>query len=228
MEREIRNRKTDENEFSKMRERTLAQWPTGREVIFDEAVEYQKNLPDSKNMMKVTGQLHDEGRTVVFPRAGTALVEDSISLYRKLEETGVPYLPVTTDSYTRTLQFARIEEALTETRRTGRKVLNGYPLVNHGVKETRKVVEAVAAGAFDPRMSYKAQPLGCEIAFASGMTGMAAGGFISFGAYEKNTPLAETLSASQYICRLMGAYADRGESERARAIRKPVRRSRPA
>jgi methylaspartate mutase epsilon subunit len=210
MDREIRNKKVDEDEFFRMRESVLAQWPTGGEVILDEAVEYQRKLPDSKNMMKVTQKLHDKGRTVVFPRAGTALVEDSISLYRKLEETGVPYLPVTTDSYTRTLQFTKIEEALVETRRTGKKVLNGYPLINHGVAQTRRIIESVDAGAFDPRMSHKAQPLGCEIAFASGMTGMAAGGFISFGAYEKETPLAETLAASQYICRLMGAYADRG------------------
>jgi methylaspartate mutase epsilon subunit len=210
MEPEVMNKKIDEGVFFEMRERVLAQWPTGKEVILDDAVEYQKMLPDSKNMMKVTQKLHEDGRTVVFPRAGTALVEESISLYRRLEETGVPYLPVTTDSYTRALQLKKIEEALDETRRTGRKVLNGYPLINHGVSETRRIIESVSAGAFDPRMSHKAQPLGSEIAFASGMTGMAAGGFISFGAYEKMTPLAETLSASRYICRLMGCYADRG------------------
>ena len=210
MEPMIRNKRMDEDVFLKMREPVLAQWPTGKEVDLDDAVEYQEKLPDSKNMMKITQQLHQEGKTVVFPRAGTALVEDSISLYRKLEETGVPYLPVTTDSYTRTLQFQKIEEALDETRRTGKKILNGYPIINHGVRQTRRIIESVRSGAFDPRMSYKAQPLGCEIAFASGMTGMASGGFISFGAYEKNATLEESLSASQYICRLMGYYADRG------------------
>jgi methylaspartate mutase epsilon subunit len=210
MEPKIRNKRIDEGVFLKMRERVLAQWPTGKEVDLDEAVEYQKKLPDAKNMTKITQKLHEEGRTVVFPRAGTALVEDSISLYRRLEETGVPYLPVTTDSYTRALQFKRIEEALEETRRTGRKILNGYPLINQGVKQTRRIIESVSAGAFDPRMSYKAQPLGSEIAFASGMTGMSSGGFISWGAYEKNATLEESLVSSQYICRLIGCYADRG------------------
>src|SRR5208337_1805481 len=124
----------------------LSLWPTGKEVDLDEAVAYQRNLPESKNFMKITEKLHKEGRTVVYPRAGTALVEDSISLYRKLEETGVPYLPVTTDSYTRLLQFKKVGDILEETRRTGKKLLNGYPLINHGVKETKKVTESVSTG----------------------------------------------------------------------------------
>jgi methylaspartate mutase epsilon subunit len=210
VEFKIRNKRIDEDVFLKLREPVLAQWPTGREVNLDEAIAYQKQLPDSKNMMKITGQLHDEGKTVVFPRAGTPVVEDAISLYRKLEQTGVPYLPVTTDSYTRTLQFHKIEEALAEIARTGRTILNGYPIINQGVKQTRRIVESVERGAFDPRMSTKAQCLGSEIAFASGMTGMSCGAFISFGAYEKNATLEESLSVSQYVTRLIGYYADRG------------------
>ena len=207
---EVRQKRIDEDRFLKMREHVLSLWPTGREVDLDEAVAYQKGLPDSKNFLKITRKLHEEGRTVVYPRAGTALVEEEISLCRKLEETGVPYIPVTTDSYTRLLQFKKIEDTLEEIKRTGKKLLNGYPLINHGVKNTRKVIESVTTGAFDPRMSYKAQPLGSEIAFASGMTGMSTGPFISWGAYEKNATLEEVMAASMYVQRLMGYYADRG------------------
>ncbi len=206
----LKNERIDEDVFLKMREPTLAQWPTGKEVDLEEAVAYQKTLPDSRSMLKITQKLHAEGRTAVYPRAGTALVEDSISLYRKLEETGVPFLPVTTDSYTRLLAFDRIEEALAETKRTGRLILNGYPIINHGVKQTRRVTESVKVGAFDPRMSHKAQRLGAEIAFAAGMTAMPTGAFISWGAYEKNATLEEVLATSQYLCRLIGYYADRG------------------
>lgn len=207
---EVKNKRIDEAEFLKMREKVLSLWPTGREVDLDEAVEYQKKLPDSKNFMKITQKLHEEGKTAVFPRAGTALVEDSISLYRKLEQSGVPYLPVTTDSYTRQLDFKKVDSALEETRRTGRKVLNGYPLINHGVKETRRVVESVSSGAFDPRISLKGYPLGAEIAIASGMTGISAGPFISWGAYEKTADISEALATYQYMHRLIGYYADRG------------------
>ena len=69
MEPKIRNRRIDEDVFLKMREPVLAQWPTGKEVNLDEAVEYQKKLPEGKNMMKITQQLHRGGKTVVFPRA---------------------------------------------------------------------------------------------------------------------------------------------------------------
>jgi methylaspartate mutase epsilon subunit len=210
MELKVRQKRIEEDEFLNMRKDALAMWPTGREVDLDEGVAYQKGLPESKNFMKITQKLHREGKTVVYPRAGTALVEDEISLCRKLEETGVPYIPVTTDSYTRLLHFKKVEDALEETRRTGNKLLNGYPLINHGVKETRRVVESVTVGAFDPRVSYKAQPLGAEIAFAAGMTGMSTGPFISWGAYEKNATLEEVTAHSQYVQRLMGYYADKG------------------
>jgi methylaspartate mutase epsilon subunit len=210
MKLEVRQKRIDEDQFLRMRKDVLSLWPTGKEVDLDEGIAYQKNLPESKNFLKITEKLHREGKTVVYPRAGTALVDEEISLCRKLEETGVPYIPVTTDSYTRLLQFKRIEDALEETRRTGKKLLNGYPLINHGVKETRKVIESVTTGAFDPRVSYKAQPLGSEIAFASGMTGMSTGPFISWGAYEKNATLEEVITASMYVQRLMGYYADKG------------------
>lgn len=210
MEPKIRQKRIDEDQFLKMREKVLSLWPTGKEVDLDEAVEYQKNLPDAKNFMKLTQKLHEQGRTVVFPRAGTALVEDQISLYKKLVESGVPYLPVTTDSYTRQLQFKKVDDALEETRRTGKKMLNGYPLINHGVKETRKIIESVDEGAFDPRLSLKSYPLASEIALASGMTGIAAGPFISWGAYEKTATLEESIATNQYVHRLIGYYADRG------------------
>lgn len=209
MEIKVRQKRIDEDRFLKMREDVLSLWPTGKEVDLDEGVAYQRNLPESKNFMKITEKLHREGRTVVYPRAGTALVEDEISLCRKLEERGVPYIPVTTDSYTRLLQFKRVDDVLEETRRTGKKLLNGYPLINHGVKKTRKVIESVTTGAFDPRVSYKAQPLASEIAFASGMTGMSTGPFISWGAYEKNATLEEVIAHSMYVQRLMGYYAER-------------------
>jgi methylaspartate mutase epsilon subunit len=204
------NKRLDEDQFLKMRGPVLALWPTGKEVDLDEAIEYQKSLPDSKKFLNITQRLHKEGRTVVFPRAGTGLVEDQISLYRKLVESGVPYLPVTTDSYTRLLELEKVEGILDEMKKTGKKLLNGYPLINHGVRQTRRIVESVDAGAFDPRLSLKSYPLASEIAFASGMTGIAAGPFISWAAYEKDATLEQSIATTQYVQRLMGYYADRG------------------
>ena len=210
METKLRNKRLDEREFLKMRAPFLAQWPTGREVDLDEAVEYQKRLPDSKNWHKVAQRLRQEGRTAIFPRAGTGLLEDQISLSKKLVESGVPFIPVTTDSYTRQLDFQKVDSILAEMKKTGRNLLNGYPIINYGVKQTRKIIESVDQGAFNPRLSLKSYPLATEISFAAGMTGIAASSFISWAAYEKDATLEQSLATNQYVHRLIGYYADRG------------------
>ncbi|HMQ71872.1 MAG TPA: hypothetical protein PKD25_05100, partial [Rubrivivax sp.] len=210
MKPEISNKRIDEADFLGRREKVLSQWPTGREVDLQDGIDYQKRLPASKNFLKIMQKLHQEGRTAIFPRAGTATIDDSISLYRRLEASGVPFMPVTTDSYTRAMDFKRVEAALEETQRTGRKILNGYPLINHGVHATRRVIESVQTGAFDPRMSLRSYPLGTEIGLAAGMTGFSAGAFISWGAYEKTADITDALASYQYMHRLIGYYAERG------------------
>jgi methylaspartate mutase epsilon subunit len=210
METKLQNKKLDEDEFLKMRGPFLAQWKTGAEVDLDEAVDYQKKLPDSKNWHKLAQKLHQEGRTAIFPRAGTGLLEDQISLSKKLEDSEVPFIPVTTDSYTRQLDFEKVDSILAEMRKTGRKLLNGYPIINYGVKQTRKIIESVQTGAFNPRLSLKSYPLATEISFAAGMTGIAACPFISWAAYEKDATLEKSMATNQYVHRLIGYYADRG------------------
>ena len=91
-------------------------------------------------------------------------------------------------------------------------MLNGYPLIAHGVKGGRRLVKSVDEGAFNPRLSRLSYPLASEIAIASGMTGLALSAFVSFGAYEKNCTLEESIQKCQYVARLMGYYAGRGVS----------------
>ncbi len=210
MKSEVTHGRIDDDTFMKMREKELAIWPTGKEVDLDEAVEYHRRLPETKNFCKVVQRLRREGRTVVFPRAGTPILEDEIELNRTLVESGVPLIPVTSDSYTRGLQLEKAQQALEESIRTGKPILNGYPIINHGVKNTRKVVEACDA-AFNPRLGSRGcQKLGGEIAFASGMTALAPSIFQLFGNYEKKATLAECIQDTQYVFRLMGYYAERG------------------
>ena len=209
MKIEISQKRIDEDQFMKMREKELSIWPTGKEIDLEEAVEYQRNLPDSKVFYKVLQRLRKEGRTVVFPRAGQAILEDEIALNQALVASGVPLIPVTSDSYTRHLQLDKAQQALDESIKTGKPILNGYPIINHGLKNTRKVVESCEA-AFDPRLSRLAQKLGGEIAFAAGMTSTPPSIFQLFGNYEKRVTLAECIKDCQYVLRLMGYYAERG------------------
>jgi methylaspartate mutase epsilon subunit len=205
MEIKARQKRIDEDRFMEMRKEVLSQWPTGEEVNLEEAVEYQRSLPESKNFMKVTEKARREGKTLIWPRAGTPVLEDEIALVKTLVEAGIRHIPVTIDSYTRLSQFDKAQQALEESIRTGRPMLNGYPIVNYGVKNTRKLVESVEA-AFSPRGATK---LAMEIALASGMTAAGKSSFLEFGSYEKRTTLEQCFEASQYTNRLAGYYADR-------------------
>ena len=205
----VKQKKMDEEQFFERRKAVLSLWHTGKEVDLEEAVAYQKSMPENKNFCKVIQKLKKEGKSVVFPRAGTPLVEDEIELVRALYDAGVPLLPCTTDSYTRHLQFEKVEQALEESIKSGRPKLNGFPIINHGVKNTRRVVESCGA-AFNPRTSRLSNSLVGEIAFASGMTAQPCSFFPWFGSYDKTATLEECIDTAQYLARLMGWYAEQG------------------
>ena len=66
MEIKVKQKRIDEDRFLEMRKEVLTQWPTGKEVDLEEAVAYQRSLPESKNFMKVTEKLRQEGKTIIM------------------------------------------------------------------------------------------------------------------------------------------------------------------
>ena len=205
----VKQKRIDEDVFMAKRREVLAAWPTGKDVDLEEAVAYQKALPDSKRFYKILQNHHDNGRISLFPRQGTPLVEDEIRLIRSLNELGIHLLPLTTDSYTRNLQLERVEKGLGESARTGKPALNGYPIINHGIKTNRRVVEA-CDGALDPRSSRIGQGMVGEIAFASGMNAFPNSFFAWIAGYDKKATVEECIESAQYTGRLAGYYADHG------------------
>jgi methylaspartate mutase epsilon subunit len=200
----VSNKLVDDELLMRRRREELNKWPTGKEVDFDEAVAFQKSLPDSKVWWKVMVKLREEGRMSVFPRAGTPVLEKMIELCQGLRDSGVVLIPVTTDSYTRLGQYEKVQGILDECNRTGQALLNGYPIINQGVKQTRKLVESVDA-AFSPRGA------GGEIAIASGLTTSEASmGFLGFGSYSKKQTIRDLVERWQNSARVVGWYADRG------------------
>jgi methylaspartate mutase epsilon subunit len=205
----VKQQRIDEEVFMEKRKEVLAIWPTGRDVDLEEAVAYQKALPDDRRFHKLLQRFHEEGKVTLFPRQGTPLVDDEIALIRSFNEMGIYLIPFTTDSYTRNLQLDKVEWGLEESRKTGKARLNGYPLINHGVATNRKVVEATQ-GALDPRSSRIGQALVAEIAFASGMTAMPNSFFGWIAGYDKKATVEECIETAQYSGRLIGYYADHG------------------
>lgn len=59
---DIRNKKLSDDEFYGIRKEILGQWSTGKDVDFDEAVEYHKNMPEIKKHFpeSVTGKKKKE------------------------------------------------------------------------------------------------------------------------------------------------------------------------
>ena len=210
METTVRNKRWDEAKFLSQRKEVLSAWPTGKEVDFDEAVEYHKNLPEHKHFTKVVQKLHQEGRTVTFPRGGTPILEQEIELNKVLVEAGLPVIPLTPDSYCRLGQYAKAEKGLEESNKSGQPKLNGYPTVIHGVKNTRKVVEKTEAALNQRLTNIGGIKLMAEIAFASGITAALCDPILTFGWYEKKHTAAECIEEYQYVQRLVGYYAEKG------------------
>src|SRR5574344_2897780 len=131
---DIQNKRIPEDEFRRIRAEVLAQWPTGKDVNFEEAVDYHKKMPAERIFTKKLNDAKKSGTTLIQPRAGVALLKDHIELLNYLQDKGeADLLPTTIDSYTRQNRYEEAEDGIAESLRLGRAMLNGFPAVNHGV-----------------------------------------------------------------------------------------------
>ncbi|MGL5000806.1 MAG: methylaspartate mutase subunit E [Cetobacterium sp.] len=208
----LKFKKWTEEEFFKMREEVLKQWPTGEEVDLEEAVAYHKNLPDHKNFAKKLIDAKEKGITLAQPRAGVALIEQHIELLNFLDtEGGADLLPSTIDSYTRQNKYENCQKGIEESKKAGRSLLNGFPGVNHGVKGCRQIVEAVNL-PLQLRHGTPDARLLSEIMLAAGYTSNEGGGISYNIPYAKSVTLEQTIRDWQYCDRLVGWYEEQGVS----------------
>ena len=209
---DIQNKRIPEAEFEALRKEVLAQWPTGKDVDLEEAVAYHKAMPESRNFSKKLLEAKKARRTLVQPRAGVPVVEEHIKLMQYLEEHGeADLLPSTIDSYTRQNRYEEAENGIAESIRLGRAMMNGFPAVNHGVANCRKVVESVNV-PMQVRHGTPDARLLTEITYAGGFTSYEGGGISYNLPYCKNIPMERTIRDWQYVDRLTGLYEERGVS----------------
>ena len=209
---ELLNKKLTNDEFYGLQKEILTQWPTGAAVDFDAAVEFHKNLPEHKNFGKKLLKAKAEGKTLVQPRAGVALVKDHIDLLTFLQDKGeADLLPTTIDSYTRQNRYKEAEVGIQESVRECKSMLNGLPVVNHGVDACRDIVNSlntpvqIRHGTPDARLLT-------EISYAGGFTSYEGGGISYNIPYAKNVQLEKTIRDWQYCDRLTGIYEEAGVS----------------
>ena len=209
---DIQNKRIPEGEFEALRQEVLTQWPTGKDVDLEEAVKYHKAMPECRKFSKKLSDAKRDRRTLVQPRAGVPVIEEHIKLMQYLEEKGeADLLPSTIDSYTRQNRYEEAENGIAESLRLERAMLNGFPAVNHGVMNCRRVIESVNV-PMQVRHGTPDARLLTEITLAGGFTSYEGGGISYNLPYCKNIPMERTIRDWQYVDRLTGLYEEMGVS----------------
>lgn len=212
METELKNKRIPDDLFMAEREEVLRQWPTGQEIDFQEAVDYQLSIPKEKRFGEKLAKADREGLTLIQPRAGVALYQEQIELLQYLENQGkADLLPTTIDSYTRLNRYNECEVGIKKSQQSGRSMLNGFPAVNYGAKVCRLVTSSLK-NPIQVRHGTPDARLLTEIAIAGGFTSYEGGGISYNIPYSKNHSIEKTIRYWQYTDRLVGMYEEAGVS----------------
>lgn len=207
---EISNSKWSDTYFREQRDKVLAMWPTGSEVELGDAVAYHRQMPPAKNAALKVLKAREENLTYLCPSSGSDTINNHRELLIHLQNEGeADILTSYIDSFTRNCRFEMAQEGLKKAEASGRPVLNGFPVVVHGVGGTREVINALD----NPVLLFGPTPdarLTHEIGLAGGHTGYSGGPMISFWNYTKDVPVENIIHNFQYINRLMGFYEEQG------------------
>lgn len=193
--------------FETQRREVLASWATGRQAAsLEENAEYLAGRPSFAALQARVhaGQLG----TLVQPRSGVARVDDQIRLFQCFKAAGVRVLSYQVDSLTRNNNYEGAQEGIRESRRLRESTLNGFPVVNHGVPELRRVSAEVGV-PLQTRHSTRDPRLLAEISYAGGVTSYEGGAICYNLPYFKSYPVDRAIRAWQYVDRLTGLYAER-------------------
>jgi len=206
----VRMQRWPEDDFHAMRREVLATWPTGAQVDLHEAIGYLRTLPPHQSAALVLKQAAAEGRALMQPRAGIALIDELIQVLQELQEQGgADLLPTNLDTYTRDNNYHLAELGIEESKKQGRNMLNGLPVVNYGVEGCRRIRAAVdrplviRSGAADSRLVM-------EVAWAGGYSDVPCGGISLPTSHHKRVSIADSIRYWQYVARLGAWYTEHG------------------
>jgi methylaspartate mutase epsilon subunit len=200
----------DDARLDEERARILSGWKTGADVDLEDAAAFHRRRPPLTSVARKRAWAKDTGNVLLQPYGGVTTLDGQIELIRHLAGEGTAdIVPTTVDSQTRTLKYAAAQDALEASERQGKELLNGFPIVNHGVAATRRLAESVDV-PIELRIGTVHPQLAIEIAFAGGMSSVTAGPIFYGAHYSRDTSFAESIRSWQYVFRLIGRYGELG------------------
>lgn len=204
---DVSDEKLEWGEIERTRLEVLGCWKTGHQAKDLEENAYFLDRQPSFPGIQVQV---NSGRqpTLIQPRSGVALLDEQIKLFKAFKSSGARVLSYQVDSLTRNNNYVGAEEAIRESRATGVSTINGFPVINHGVKGLRQVIRNVKV-PIQTRHSTRDPRLLAEISYAGGVTSFEGGPICYNIPYYKNYPLDESIKNWRYVDRLTGIYYER-------------------
>jgi len=210
----VNKRLTDEEFFRIRNEEVLPQWETGKAIQdLGECIAAAKELSEGKNHALRFLQAKQKGKFILIPQFGRALTEYMIEgiTYVESETSLVPdgAWNLYSDSYTRKKEFRKAAAGIERSRKEGMSMLNGWPIVNFGVEEARKITQASKLPLHFVTCDEDAR-LASEIALAAGWTANSVTSLQECISHSTTITLADEIRLMQYDARLAALYADGG------------------
>lgn len=149
-------------------------------------------------------------KMLVQPRGGFPTYQKQFDLSKFFVEANADVLPLTIDSNTRLNDYATASKMLRLSEENDVDMLNGYPLVNHGYRTTRKMIThfnkpvSLRHGTPDARLLI-------ETAIASGIFEIEGGPITYLLPYSKNFPLDKAFLYWKYVERVCANYSELNE-----------------
>jgi methylaspartate mutase epsilon subunit len=213
----IRNRRLSDEDFFRIREKeVLSQWETGRDLQnIDEciAAAYEHSVGLGRNYAVALRDAYDKGIHLLQPQFGRALTDYMIDGMGYVEAES-PLVPtglwnIFSDSYTRKNNYEMAAVGIERSKKEGTTMLNGWPIVNFGVEEARRIKRAVKS-PMTLNSTDEDGRLASETALAAGWNACNCRSVTEVMAHCKNITLEEEIRINQYESRLAAVYHERG------------------
>ncbi len=172
--------------------------------------EVEEFIKSADKKLFISHKFKNSSQMLVQPRGGFPTYEKVFKLYEEFKNADVDILPLTIDSNTRLNDYASAKKMLKLSEENDIDMLNGYPLVNHGYRTTRKMIThfktpiSLRHGTPDARLLV-------EIALASGIFEIEGGPITYLLPYSKNFPMDKAFLYWKYVEKVCAKYSTLNE-----------------